>query len=59
MPTLPTTLTDDEIQRRLDTIGAQFQVASPTRRDVLHRVVDELLDARAMLASSDGGTLTR
>jgi hypothetical protein len=46
------TMTDAEIQQRLDTIGAQFAHASAERRVVLHRVVDELLDARAWLRSA-------
>ena len=41
-----------QIEHRLATIGAQFQVASDTRRDVLHRVVDSLLDQQALLRES-------
>ena len=40
-------MTDAEIADRLDTIGAQFYVASDERRKVLHTVVDDLLDEMA------------
>lgn len=40
-------MTDAEITHRLDTIGAQFHVASDERRAVLHTVVDDLLDEQA------------
>ncbi|VXC07997.1 hypothetical protein AERO9AM_30626 [Aeromicrobium sp. 9AM] len=43
----PGSMTDAEITHRLDTIGAQFHVASAERRAVLHTVVDDLLDEQA------------